>query len=51
MTKIIIGLDSCGIAAGGIKVKGTLEALVSESKLDVAIGETGCMGMCYYEKL
>ena len=51
MTKIIIGLGSCGIAAGGIKVKDTLKSLVNESKLDVAIGETGCMGMCYKEPM
>ncbi|MDR2731083.1 MAG: NADH-quinone oxidoreductase subunit NuoF [Treponema sp.] len=51
MKKIIIGLGSCGIASGGLKVKETLKALVEESKLDVTISETGCMGMCYKEPM
>ena len=51
MKKIIIGLGSCGIAAGGIKVKETLKALADEYKLDITLGETGCMGMCYKEPM
>jgi len=49
--KIIIGLGSCGIASGGMKVKDVLEALVKEKKVDVSLGETGCMGMCYKEPM
>ena len=51
MKKIIIGLGSCGIAAGGIKVKETFDSLLSESKFEAALGETGCMGMCYKEPM
>ena len=51
MKKIIIGLGSCGIASGGIKVKETLETLAKESKLNISFGETGCMGMCYKEPM
>jgi len=51
MKKIIIGLGSCGIAAGGLQVKETLEKLVKEKKIDVSLGETGCMGMCYKEPM
>jgi len=51
MKKIIIGLGSCGIAAGGLKVKDTLKALADESKQDISLCETGCMGMCYKEPM
>jgi len=51
MKKIIVGLGSCGIASGGLKVKEVLETLIKESKIDVSLGETGCMGMCYKEPI
>ena len=51
MKKIIIGLGSCGIAAGGIKVKDTLASLAESSGADIELGETGCMGMCYKEPM
>jgi len=51
MKKIIVGLGSCGIASGGMLVKETLNTLIKESKLDVTLGETGCMGMCYKEPM
>ena len=48
--KIIIGLGSCGIAAGGLKVKEAFQKLLSEHPdLNVTMTETGCMGMCYKE--
>jgi len=51
MKKIIIGLGSCGIAAGGVKVKNALQSLAEGAKLGIAIDETGCMGMCYAEPM
>ncbi len=48
--KIIIGLGSCGIAAGGLKVKEEFLRLVQGNPgADVTMAETGCMGMCYKE--
>lgn len=48
--KIIIGLGSCGIAAGGLKVKEEFIRLISENpSVGVSMTETGCMGMCYKE--
>lgn len=48
--EIIVGMGTCGIAAGG---KETLSAFVEElSSLnvkDVIIKQTGCMGLCYAE--
>ena len=51
MKRIIVGLGSCGIAAGGTKVKEVLETLIKENKIDVSLGETGCMGICYKEPM
>ncbi|MCL2599932.1 MAG: (2Fe-2S) ferredoxin domain-containing protein [Treponema sp.] len=49
--QVIVGMGTCGIAAGG---KATLEAFlngVDESKLvdSVIVRQTGCMGMCHSE--
>ena len=51
MKKIIIGLGSCGIAAGGLKVKETLASLAESANINITLGETGCMGMCYKEPM
>jgi len=56
MKHIIVGLGSCGMAAGGIKVKETFSSLLDRaaadgSKLEARLGETGCMGMCYKEPM
>jgi len=48
--KIVIGLGSCGIASGGLKVKEEFEKLLGEHPESKAVlAETGCMGMCYKE--
>ncbi|MDI6739693.1 MAG: NADH-quinone oxidoreductase subunit NuoF [Candidatus Edwardsbacteria bacterium] len=49
--KIVIGLGSCGIAAGGHKVRAALLENLKARKLSVEVGETGCVGMCYREVL
>ncbi len=49
--KIRIGLGSCGIAAGGKKVKQALVSCVEEKGLNIEITSTGCIGMCFYEPL
>ena len=51
MKKIIIGLGSCGIAAGGLKVKEALQNLAAEADSGIQVSETGCMGMCYAEPM
>ena len=47
---IIVGMGTCGIAAGA---KGTISALIDEIKehdLDnITIKQTGCMGLCHSE--
>jgi len=51
MRKLIIGLGSCGIAAGGLQTKSALQKLVDDSGLEVSVSETGCMGMCFSEPM
>ncbi len=49
--KLVVGLGTCGIAAGGRKVYDRLRDEVSRRALDVEIDETGCVGMCFREVL
>ncbi|MBN1234269.1 MAG: NADH-quinone oxidoreductase subunit NuoF [Candidatus Coatesbacteria bacterium] len=51
MKKIKVGLGTCGISAGGMKVYEELEKEIGEKNLKVDLCETGCMGMCYKEVL
>jgi len=50
-TRIIVGLSSCGIAAGGKSVFETFKNKSKELNLSVDIEITGCIGMCYKEVL
>jgi NADH-quinone oxidoreductase subunit F len=49
--KVVIGLGSCGIAAGGHKVRAALLEQLKSRQLDLKVSETGCVGMCYREVL
>ena len=49
--KVLVGLASCGIAAGANKVYEELKALQKADKLDIELKKTGCIGMCYREPL
>ncbi|HQP12007.1 MAG TPA: NADH-ubiquinone oxidoreductase-F iron-sulfur binding region domain-containing protein, partial [Candidatus Omnitrophota bacterium] len=46
-----IGLSSCGIAAGAKDVFSALEKEIAARGLDVALAQTGCVGMCFVEPL
>ncbi len=48
--KLMVGLGSCGIAAGGLAVRDRLAELLEEVG-DAVLGETGCMGLCHSEVL
>ena len=50
-TKVIVGLGSCGIAAGGNKVFNKIKELREAEKLDFILDKTSCVGMCYREPL
>jgi len=49
--KMTIGLSSCGIAAGAKDVFSALEKEIAARGLDVALAQTGCVGMCFVEPL
>jgi len=50
-TRIIVGLGSCGIAAGAAKVYNLLEQIKAENNLEFILDKTSCIGMCYREPL
>ncbi len=49
--KIIVGLGSCGIAAGAGKVYDKIKNLAEEGKYEIQLEKTSCIGMCYREPL
>lgn len=49
-TRIVVGLGTCGIAAGGEKVWQAIEQTLREKNITgVEMMPTGCIGMCYTE--
>ncbi|MGI9861179.1 NADH-quinone oxidoreductase subunit NuoF [Moorella naiadis] len=48
---LTVGMSTCGQAAGGAKVMAALEAEVERLGLQVALGATSCIGMCYAEPI
>ncbi len=49
--KVIVGLGSCGIAAGANKVYARLEELRDKENYEFELEKTSCVGMCYREPL
>ncbi len=49
--KVIVGMASCGIAAGAEDVYVAFQKKIKEEKLPVQIEKTGCLGACYREPL
>ena len=49
--QVIIGMGTCGIAAGAKPVMDTFIQALSENKLmdSVLVRQTGCMGLCHSE--
>jgi NADP-reducing hydrogenase subunit HndB len=51
-TKVVVGMGTCGIAAGARKVMtAILEELKKRNINDVVVTQTGCIGFCKYEPL
>lgn len=51
-TKVIVGMGTCGIAAGAREVMSAiLDELAKRSLTDVAVTQTGCVGLCEYEPM
>lgn len=50
-TIIVVGMGTCGIAAGGDKVWQALENAVKNKNLDIELVYSGCIGLCYVEPI
>jgi len=51
-TRVIVGLDTCGIAAGArLVMQAIMEELQKQSLPGVTVETTGCIGMCRSEPL
>lgn len=50
-TKVIVGLGSCGLAAGAGKTYEEFKRIKKTDKLDFTLKKTSCVGMCYREPL
>ena len=49
-SRIIIGMGTCGIAAGAKEtLDGFLSALDENKITNISVTQTGCMGLCYVE--
>lgn len=49
--KIVIGMGTCGIAAGAREILQAVLQEVEKRNLDVVVSQTGCIGMCEKEPL
>ena len=51
-TRVVVGMATCGIAAGARPVINRFAELVQEKGLkDVTVTQTGCIGMCRFEPI
>lgn len=51
-TRIVVGMATCGIAAGARPVLGAMvEEIAKRGLADVAVTQTGCIGMCRLEPI
>ena len=50
-TQVIVGLGSCGIAAGANKTYQKIKSHGEADKVDFDLKKTSCIGMCYREPL
>lgn len=49
--KIRVGMGSCGIAAGALKVRGRIVEEIERRGLDLQVQPAGCIGMCHNEPI
>ena len=48
---VLIGMATCGNAAGAVKISETFKKEIKNKGLDAQVIEVGCMGYCYAEPL
>ena len=50
--RIVVGMATCGIAAGARPVLGGfVEEVAKRGRKNVSVNQTGCIGMCQYEPI
>jgi len=49
--RVVVGLGSCGIAAGAKKIYDKIQTLRNSEGLPIDLKRSGCIGMCYREPL
>lgn len=49
--RVVIGMATCGIAAGARPVLNTIVEEVAKANLPVTVMQTGCIGMCTLEPI
>ena len=50
--RVVVGMATCGIAAGARPVLNAFVDEVAKRRLDnVTVGQTGCIGMCQFEPI
>ena len=50
-TQIIVGMASCGLAAGAQETYDALEAALKEADTDAELSPSGCVGACFLEPI
>lgn len=52
VTRVVVGMATCGIAAGARPVMNAFIDEIDKRKLgNVTVAQTGCIGMCQYEPI
>ena len=52
VTRVVVGMATCGIAAGARPVlNGFVEEVAKRNLKNVTVSQTGCIGMCQYEPI
>ncbi len=49
--RVVVGLGTCGIAAGAREVMNKFVEEINEKKIDAVVTQTGCVGFCVQEPL
>ena len=50
-TKIVVGMATCGIAAGARPVLLAFSEEIADKGLEATVAQAGCIGMCQYEPI
>ena len=52
LTRVVVGMATCGIAAGARPVMNRFSEEIEKRNLtNVTVAQTGCIGMCQYEPI